>query len=152
MSWVALDRGIALADLICADTQVECWTCVRDDIRTAILTQGWNADIGAFTQVFGGSDLDASTLLIALVGILPADDIRLHSTITAIIAGCPITAACSTATAATTDWVVKRDIPTLHILAGRSVGRHRPSWAGRAHLAAGGLLRVRSGPAGRIGE
>jgi hypothetical protein len=109
MSWVALDRGIALADLICADTQVECWTCVRDDIRTAILTQGWNADIGAFTQVFGGSDLDASTLLIALVGILPADDIRLHSTITAIIAGCPITAACSTATAATTDWVVKRE-------------------------------------------
>lgn len=98
-----------LADLICADTQVECWTCVRDDIRTAILTQGWNADIGAFTQVFGGSDLDASTLLIALVGILPADDIRLHSTITAIIAGCPITAACSTATAATTDWVVKRE-------------------------------------------
>ncbi len=87
MSWVALDRGIALADLIGADTQVECWTCVRDDIRTAILTQGWNADIGAFTQVLGGSDLDASTLLIALVGILPADDIRLHSTITAIIAG-----------------------------------------------------------------
>jgi GH15 family glucan-1,4-alpha-glucosidase len=32
MSWVALDRGIALADLIGADTQVERWTCVRDDI------------------------------------------------------------------------------------------------------------------------
>jgi GH15 family glucan-1,4-alpha-glucosidase len=66
---------------------VERWTSVRDDIRTAILTQGWNADIGAFTQVLGGSDLDASTLLMALVGILPPDDFRLHSTITAIIAG-----------------------------------------------------------------
>lgn len=87
MSWVALDRGIALADLIGAGDRVERWTAVREDIRTAIVEEGWNAEIGAFTQAFGSSDLDASTLLIALVGILPPDDPRLTSTINAIIGG-----------------------------------------------------------------
>ena len=84
MSWVALDRGIALAEQIGAADRVPAWTAVRSDIRAAILEQGWNAEIGAFTQAFGSAQLDASSLLVALVGFLPPDDPRLASTIDAI--------------------------------------------------------------------
>ncbi len=52
--------------------------------QAAILEQGWNAEIGAFTQAFGSAQLDASSLLVALVGFLPPDDPRLASTIDAI--------------------------------------------------------------------
>jgi GH15 family glucan-1,4-alpha-glucosidase len=87
LCWVALDRGIRLADAIGALDRVGRWTDVREQIRTTILTDGWNAEIGAFTQTLGGSDLDASSLLMAVVGILAGDDPRLHSTIDAIVAG-----------------------------------------------------------------
>lgn len=87
MCWVALDRGIRLAGLIDAQHRVPDWTVTRDMIKTAILSDGWNDEIGAFTQTLGGDDLDASCLLIALVGILPPDDSRLAATIKAISTG-----------------------------------------------------------------
>ena len=87
LCWIALDRGIRLAGAIGAMDRVGRWTTVREQIRTAILTDGWNAEIGAFAQTLGGSDLDASSLLMAVAGILPGDDPRLHSTIDAIVAG-----------------------------------------------------------------
>lgn len=87
LCWVALDRGIRLADAIGASDRIGRWADVREQIRTAILTDGWNAEIGAFAQTLGGRDLDASSLLMAVVGILPGDDPRLHSTIDAIVAG-----------------------------------------------------------------
>ncbi|MGI8416315.1 MAG: glycoside hydrolase family 15 protein [Nakamurella sp.] len=86
MCWVALDRGIRLADLIGAEHRAAAWIGVRDQIRDAILTHGWNSDVQAFTQVLDGSTLDASSLLMATVGILPSDDPRLASTIDAVIA------------------------------------------------------------------
>jgi GH15 family glucan-1,4-alpha-glucosidase len=87
MSWVALDRAIDMAADIGAAAEVPRWTAVRAEIRAAIERDGWNADVGAFTQSFGSSDLDASCLLIALVGFLPPDDPRLRSTIDAIERG-----------------------------------------------------------------
>jgi len=87
MCWVALERGLALAGQLDATSSVPRWTDVRDRIRQAILEQGWNPAVGAFTQAFGSADLDASSLLIALVGILPGDDHRLASTVDAVIAG-----------------------------------------------------------------
>jgi len=109
MSWVALDRGIALAEQIGAADRVPAWTAVRSDIRAAILEQGWNAEIGAFTQAFDSAQLDASSLLVALVGFLPPDDPRLASTIDAITAKLPTNADCSTATGVTTVWTVTRE-------------------------------------------
>ncbi len=87
LCWVALDRGVRLAGTIGATDRVGRWTDAREQIRTAILTDGWNAETGAFTQTLGGHDLDASSLLMAVVGILPGDDPRLHSTIDAIVGG-----------------------------------------------------------------
>ena len=54
------------------------------EIRETILDQGWNDSAGAFTQSFGSSALDASALMMAIVGFVPADDPRMRSTIEAI--------------------------------------------------------------------
>lgn len=84
MCWVALDRAIRLADLLDATRHVPHWTRVRDEIREAVLERGYNARLGAFTQSFDSDALDASVLLIPIVGFLPATDRRMHSTIHAI--------------------------------------------------------------------
>jgi GH15 family glucan-1,4-alpha-glucosidase len=83
MCWVALDRGIKLAELLQARDKVNAWGEVREQIGTAILTQGWSQKAGSFTQAFGADDLDASSLMIPIVGFLPADDPRVLSTIQA---------------------------------------------------------------------
>jgi GH15 family glucan-1,4-alpha-glucosidase len=84
MCWVALDRAINLADLLHAHHRVDDWTATRVQIRDAILTDGWSAKARAFTQAFGSDDLDASTLMMPIVGFLPATDPRMRSTIDAI--------------------------------------------------------------------
>ena len=85
MCWVALDRAVELAGSIGADgDRLSRWQEGRDQIRAAILKQGWSEKAGAFTQTFGGKTLDASTLLIPIVGFLPADDPRVRATVEAI--------------------------------------------------------------------
>jgi alpha,alpha-trehalase len=83
MCWVALDRAIGLADQLDARHRVPGWTDARDEIRAAILERGWSETAGAFTQAFGGEDLDASSLMLAITGFLPADDPRMKATIDA---------------------------------------------------------------------
>jgi GH15 family glucan-1,4-alpha-glucosidase len=84
MCWVALDRAIALAPVLGATGRVEDWKQVRAQIRSAILTQGWNPRTGTFTQAFGDTELDASALTIPIVGFLPGDDPRVRATVAAI--------------------------------------------------------------------
>jgi GH15 family glucan-1,4-alpha-glucosidase len=86
MCWVALDRGVLLAEVLGAQSQVAQWTAVRDEIRTAILDEGWSQGVGSFTQAFGSDELDASALLVVLVGFLPPDDPRLAATVDAVAA------------------------------------------------------------------
>jgi GH15 family glucan-1,4-alpha-glucosidase len=83
MCWVALDRAIALADHLDAQDRVDHWKATREQIADAILTHGWNEEAGAFTQSFGSQDLDASNLMMPIVGFLPADDPRMLATIDA---------------------------------------------------------------------
>jgi GH15 family glucan-1,4-alpha-glucosidase len=80
---VALDRAVALADRLDARDRVAGWKQTQDDIREAIVTKGWSESAKAFTQSFGSDDLDASNLMIPLVGFLPADDPRVLATIDA---------------------------------------------------------------------
>jgi GH15 family glucan-1,4-alpha-glucosidase len=82
MCWVALDRAVRLAGRLGADT--DGWARARDDIRRAILAEGYDEGVGAFTQSFGGRALDASALMIPLTGFLPAGDPRVVSTIARI--------------------------------------------------------------------
>jgi alpha,alpha-trehalase len=83
MCWVALDRAVDLAPLLRANGKVGAWEKTREEIRAAILEAGWNGDVGAFTQVLGGSELDASSLLISSVGFLQPNDPRVLATIEA---------------------------------------------------------------------
>jgi alpha,alpha-trehalase len=84
MCWVAVDCAIGLAGHLGAEDRVADWGTARDEIRAAILTRGWNERAGAFTQAFGSEDLDASSLMLAITGFLPADDTRMKATIDAI--------------------------------------------------------------------
>jgi GH15 family glucan-1,4-alpha-glucosidase len=85
MCWVALDRAIDLATPIGASAeQVERWREGRDAIRATILERGWSERAGAFAQTLDGDALDASTLLLPIVGFLPGDDSRVRATIDAI--------------------------------------------------------------------
>lgn len=84
MCWVALDRAIAMAERLRAGDRVEGWQKTADEIRGQILARGWSDDVNSFTQAFGSDDLDASALMIPLVGFLPADDPRVLATIDTI--------------------------------------------------------------------
>ena len=82
MSWAALDRGIRLAREHHLQAPLERWEEIRDRIRTAILEQGYNARVGAFTQSLGGGDaLDATALMIPRMGLLTPSDPRVKSTV-----------------------------------------------------------------------
>jgi GH15 family glucan-1,4-alpha-glucosidase len=88
MNWVALDRAVRLAPVIGADSErVALWTDHRDRVRDAIIEEGWSDRAGAFTQAFGRDDLDASVLMMPLVGFLPATDPRMRATIEAVADG-----------------------------------------------------------------
>ncbi|MFM0140622.1 glycoside hydrolase family 15 protein [Caballeronia grimmiae] len=82
MVWVALDRFLkhraAERDL---SPLVQRMTSLREHIHDEVLREGWNEGLGSFTQYYGGEELDASLLLMPLVGFLPADDPRMASTI-----------------------------------------------------------------------
>jgi GH15 family glucan-1,4-alpha-glucosidase len=84
MAWVAMDRAVHMIEDCRQDGPVERWREVCNEIREEVLTKGYNEDVGAFTQYYGSTDLDASLLMIPLVGFLPATDPRMRSTIEAI--------------------------------------------------------------------
>jgi GH15 family glucan-1,4-alpha-glucosidase len=86
MCWVALDRGIRMSEALHAGEKLVHWQDVRERIRAAILQSGWSETAQSFTQSFGSDDLDASALMIPIVGFLPADDHRVLATIDAIAA------------------------------------------------------------------
>ena len=84
MCWVALDRGIRAAEQLHLEADIARWRQVRDQIRTDILTHGYNPQIGAFTQSYDSTALDASNLLLPLVGFIAPDDPRMRSTVDCI--------------------------------------------------------------------
>jgi GH15 family glucan-1,4-alpha-glucosidase len=84
MCWVALDRAITLADLLGAGDRVDRWKASRDEIWETVVRDGWSDEAGAFTQSVGSTALDASNLMMPIVGFLPADDPRMLATIDAI--------------------------------------------------------------------
>ncbi|OBK90105.1 glycoside hydrolase family 15 protein, partial [Mycolicibacter sinensis] len=84
MCWVALDRAVRMADMLGATDKAGDWQATAEQIRTEILRRGWSDRANAFTQSFGDDTLDASNLMIPLVGFLPPDDRRVLATIEAI--------------------------------------------------------------------
>jgi GH15 family glucan-1,4-alpha-glucosidase len=86
MAWLAFDRAVKLVERCdCAAVEHhERWKKIRDEIHAQVCERGYNAKKKAFTQVYGGDELDASLLIMPLVGFLPIDDERVAGTIAAI--------------------------------------------------------------------
>ena len=83
MCWVALDRGITIARRYGFDAPLKHWKNERERIREDILAKGFDPTINSFVQKYGSSELDASLLVLPIVGFLPANDARIEGTITA---------------------------------------------------------------------
>ena len=85
MNWVALDRGLRLADKRALPADHAKWMRERDRIYEEVMTQGWNEKRGAFTQFYGSEDLDASLLIMPLVFFMAPTDPRMLGTLNAIL-------------------------------------------------------------------
>jgi GH15 family glucan-1,4-alpha-glucosidase len=84
MAWVAFDRAIKAAGLLHAGAPVERWQKVRTKIHDEICSQAYNDKLGSFVQSYGSEHLDASLLLMPMVGFLPPEDPRVRGTLKAI--------------------------------------------------------------------
>lgn len=84
MCWVALDRAIAMDDLIGSPSRMDAWKRTRAKIEQVVTRDGWSESAGAFTQYVGTDALDASSLMLPIVGLLPATHPRVLATIDAI--------------------------------------------------------------------
>jgi GH15 family glucan-1,4-alpha-glucosidase len=83
MAWVAVDRAIQSAELFGLDAPQARWRALRDEIRADVLANGVD-ERGVLVQHYGTSELDASLLVVPLVGFLPPDDDRVRNTVEAI--------------------------------------------------------------------
>ena len=83
MCWVAVDRGIKLAAERGHDDLVKRWQAVADEMQAEICDKGVD-ERGAFVQHYGTKALDASSLLVAIMGFLPPDDPRVRATVLAV--------------------------------------------------------------------
>lgn len=85
MCWVALDRGIRIAESKEIELPLKRWKEIRKEIEVAVLEKGFSKKLNSFVQSFDSEELDASTLLIPIMGFLPFDDSRVEGTIKAIL-------------------------------------------------------------------
>jgi GH15 family glucan-1,4-alpha-glucosidase len=84
MAWVAFDRGIKAMEAFGRDGPADLWRANRDRLHAEVIARGYDADRNAFTQFYGSRELDASLLMMPLVGFLPPDDPRVVGTVSAI--------------------------------------------------------------------
>ncbi len=84
MAWVAFDRAVKGVERYGLDGPVDRWRAVRAAIHDEVCREGFDAKRNTFTQYYGSDDLDASLLMIPLVGFLQADDPRVRGTVAAI--------------------------------------------------------------------
>lgn len=81
MCWVALDRAVSLAKRHGLQGDVDLWKRERAEIKKTVLEKGYDEERRAFVQSFGSKSLDASNLLIPVMGFLPFDDPRVQNTL-----------------------------------------------------------------------
>jgi GH15 family glucan-1,4-alpha-glucosidase len=81
MAWVALDRAVKSVERFGLEGPVDDWRAVRHTIHDDVCRNGWSDTLGSFVQAYGSKLLDASLLMIPLVGFLPPEDARVHGTV-----------------------------------------------------------------------
>jgi GH15 family glucan-1,4-alpha-glucosidase len=84
LAWVAFDRAVQGVERWGLQGPIDRWRRVRKDIHDEVCREGFNTQMNSFTQSYGSEELDASTLLIPLLGFLPAHDRRVIGTVEAI--------------------------------------------------------------------
>src|SRR5262249_47597205 len=87
MAWVALDRAIKSAEQFRLEAPLDRWRQVRQAIHDRVCSEGFDTQLNSFVQAFGSKLLDASLLMIPLVGFLEPDDSRVRGTVAAIEKG-----------------------------------------------------------------
>jgi GH15 family glucan-1,4-alpha-glucosidase len=84
MAWVAFDRAVKTAEQVGLDGPVDKWRRIRDQIHAEVCARGFDSQRNTFTQSYGRPELDASLLMISLVGFLRCDDPRVAGTVRAV--------------------------------------------------------------------
>ena len=84
MAWVAFDRAVRSIEEFGLEGPLERWRGVRDAIHDEVCARGYDANENTFVQSFGDATMDASLLLIPIVGFLPPDDPRVQGTVAAV--------------------------------------------------------------------
>jgi GH15 family glucan-1,4-alpha-glucosidase len=84
MARVAFDRALKAMESFELAGPIERWRSLRDEIHREVRDKGFDPELNTFTQAFGSKELDASTLLIPVVGFLPARDKRVAGTVASI--------------------------------------------------------------------
>lgn len=85
MCWVAVNRGLKIADKQGKDCPRQKWLEVSEKIKNEILEKGFDKDLNSFVQAFGSKTLDATSLLIPIMKLLPFTDPRVQGTLNAIL-------------------------------------------------------------------
>ena len=84
MAWVAMDRAVKGVELFGLEGPVERWRELRDRIHAQVCREGFDPALGSFVQAYGSKAVDASLLMIPLVGFLPPTDPRVRGTVEAV--------------------------------------------------------------------
>ena len=84
MVWAAFDRGIRAAEEGDLEAPLERWRAVRDAVRAEILEKGFDRERGTFTQHYDTTEVDASLLVLPLVGFVDGDDPMMLGTLEAV--------------------------------------------------------------------
>ncbi|HER41192.1 MAG TPA: glycoside hydrolase family 15 protein, partial [Salinimicrobium catena] len=83
LCWVAIDRAVKIGEILRKGIKDQKWKALRQEIYDDIYHNAWNEEKQAYTQSYGSSDLDASTLLMETYGFIKAKDPRFISTVQA---------------------------------------------------------------------
>ena len=84
MAWAGMDRLVKAVEQHGLDGPLDRWRRVRAEIHDEVCRKGYDATLGSFTQSYGVRALDASLLLLPVLGFLPPDDPRIVGTIAAV--------------------------------------------------------------------
>jgi len=84
MAWVAFDRAVKMVERFGEEGPVQKWKAQRQEVHEEICRLGFNKEKKSFVQEYGGEELDASLLMLPLVGFLPPEDERVKGTVAAI--------------------------------------------------------------------
>jgi GH15 family glucan-1,4-alpha-glucosidase len=84
MAWVGLDRAVKAVERFGLEGPVDRWRALREEIHAEVCREGYDVERRTFTQSYGSSELDASLLMIPLVGFLPPSDPRVPGTVEAV--------------------------------------------------------------------